>query len=571
VTGDEQRIAEDGVTFDFVVVGGGSAGCVVASRLSEKRSVTVLLIEAGQDTPPGRVDPDILSSYPMTAFRGERWIWPALRARAAQGRPTSRYEQARVLGGGSTINAQAANRGLPRDYDSWRDAGAVGWGWDDVLPYFRKLERDLDFAGPLHGDTGPIPIRRIPMNQWNGFSLALLEAYREAGFAELRDQNGEFGDGYFPPAISNENDRRVSTAMAYLGDEVRRRGNLRVLTGHRVDRIRFDQRVATSLDVSCGGRPAFRVKARHVVLTAGALSTPGLLLRSGVGAGGDLARLGSQVVADVPAVGHHLQDHPALTLCQYLPPSLRAEAPPRRASLLGLRYSSGLAGGSESDMYVATTGRAAWHALGGRLGAYFLWCNRPFSRGRVSLNSLSPEEPPDVELNLLSDERDAVRLADGVRRLAEIARKLPSSPFGGGVLPLVLSPRAKALSEIKSSNAALAWLAAAVIDAAGPLRPLLLRNAVGGGRSMGELLASDKALQQFLRAHVYGIWHASGTCRMGCPTAADTVVDPDGKVVALANVWVADASVMPSVPSANTNIPTIMVAEKISAGLCRSM
>lgn len=556
----------DGARFDVVIVGGGTAGCVLASRLSEDASTSVLLVEAGEDTPPGQVDPDILSSFPMATFRGDRWLWPTLRARAAAGRAPALYEQARVLGGGSTVNAQAANRGLPRDYDDWRASGASGWGWEDVLPYFCKLERDLDFGGPLHGKTGPIPVRRIPPAQWNGFSLALRQAYQQEGFAELQDQNGEFGDGFFAPAIANENNQRVTAAMAYLDASVRRRKNLRILTGHRVDRISFEQGLATSAQLSAGGRPALRVHGRRFVLAAGALHTPALLLRSGVGPAADLRSLGAQVVADVPAVGRGLQDHPGIALCQYLPRGLRAPAPPVRASLLGLRYSSGLEGGEVSDMYVASSGRAAWHAVGARLATYFIWCNRPHARGQVRLATLDPGAAPEVDLNLLGDARDLQRLADGVRRFAHMA---PSMPFGhpGGAAPLALSPRAKALSRNTPANKALAQVAAALVDAAGPLRPLLLRHAVNGGWSTRELLDSEQAMHAFLRAQVFGVWHVSGTCRMGHPDAPETVVDGHGKVIALDNVWVADASVMPALPSANTNLPVLMIAEKISDGL----
>ncbi|MET4578676.1 GMC family oxidoreductase [Ottowia thiooxydans] len=556
----------DGATFDVVIVGGGSAGCVLASRLSEDPSTSVLLIEAGEDMPPGQVDPDILSSFPLATFRGDRWLWPGLRVRPAAGRASVPYEQGRVLGGGSTVNAQAANRGLPRDYDDWCASGLVGWGWDDVLPYFRKLERDLDFGGPLHGDAGPVPVRRIPPAQWNGFSLALRKAYLNAGFEELHDQNGEFGDGFFSPAISNEDDHRVTAAMAYLDANVRRRKNLQILTGHRVDRIAFDDRVATSVQVSFEARPVFSVRGRRFVLTAGALHTPALLLRSGVGPAEELLPLGAQMVANVPAIGRRLQDHPGIALCQYLPRGLRAPAPPVRASLLGLRYSSGFDAGEDSDMYVASSGRAAWHAMGARLATYFLWCNRPYARGQVRLASMDPNVAPEVDLNLLGDERDAMRMADGVHRLAGIAQSMPFAHLEGA-MPLALSPRAKALSRITPSNAALARVAATVVDAAGRLRPLLLRHAVNGGWSIRELLTCSETMQKFLRAQTFSMWHVSGTCKMGHPDSPDTVADAHGKVVALANVWVADASVIPTLPSANTNLPVLMVAEKISDGL----
>jgi 5-(hydroxymethyl)furfural/furfural oxidase len=185
--------------FDDVIVGGGSAGCVLANRLSADAGRRVLLVEAGRDLPPGTEPAEILDSYPMPLFFGDRYIWPSLTASAGRGKDglaiSRAYEQGRVIGGGSSINVQAANRGLPRDYDEWRDLGAEGWGWDDVLPYFRKLETDLDFAGDLHGNDGPVPIRRIAREHWPPFGAAVGAAFAASCLPFRRDQNGEFEDG----------------------------------------------------------------------------------------------------------------------------------------------------------------------------------------------------------------------------------------------------------------------------------------------------------------------------------------------------------------------------------------
>ena len=238
------------LAFDDVIVGGGSAGCVVASRLSANRTRRVLLVEAGTDTVPGAEPAEILDSYPMPLFFGDRYIWPGLTAsagRTGNAAAVSRaYEQARVMGGGSSINVQSANRGLPRDYDEWRDLGAEGWGWDDVLPYFRKLETDLDFAGPLHGNNGPIPIRRISQPDWPPFGAAVGAAFAASGVPFRQDQNSEFEDGIFPPAFSNRNDRRVSSAAAYLDEATRRRGNLTIWAGTQVEGLVMDCLLYTS-------------------------------------------------------------------------------------------------------------------------------------------------------------------------------------------------------------------------------------------------------------------------------------------------------------------------------------
>ena len=223
--------------YDYIIVGGGSAGSVMANRLSAHSSNQVLLCEAGQDTPHGQVPPEILDSYPGTAYFDPRFHWTKLKVhtevishnRPEENRPPLRkYEQARVLGGGSSINGQLANRGAPTDYDEWETRGAAGWGWDAVLPYFKKVERDMDFDGPWHGKDGRIPVRRIFPDLWNGHAKAVAEAFEEAGFEYVQDQNGEFKDGYFPITISNLYDRRVSAAIGYLDPGTRLRSNLTI-------------------------------------------------------------------------------------------------------------------------------------------------------------------------------------------------------------------------------------------------------------------------------------------------------------------------------------------------------
>ena len=237
------------MTHDYIIVGGGSAGSVMANRLSAKGANKVLLCEAGQDTPHGKVPPEILDSYPGTAYFDPRFHWTELKVhtevvshnRPEENRPPLRkYEQARVLGGGSSINGQLANRGAPSDYDEWEARGATGWNWNAVLPYFKKVERDMDFDGPWHGKDGRIPVRRIFPDLWNGHAKAVAKAFEQAGFPYIQDQNGEFKDGYFPITISNFYDRRVSAAIGYLDPGTRLRDNLTISAETQVKQLLFE-------------------------------------------------------------------------------------------------------------------------------------------------------------------------------------------------------------------------------------------------------------------------------------------------------------------------------------------
>jgi 5-(hydroxymethyl)furfural/furfural oxidase len=551
--------------FDYLIVGGGSAGCVLANRLSLDPGIRVALIEAGPDTPPGAVPAEILDSYPMPLFCGDRYIWPSLKARATPASPLKVYEQGRVMGGGSSINVQAANRGLPRDYDDWAQAGAPGWGWDEVLPYFRKLERDLDFGNsPLHGDKGPVPIRRIGPDNWPRFCHVYADSLQANGLPYLQDQNAEFGDGMFPAAFSNIDDRRVSTAAGYLDAATRARPNLHIHAGMQVERIVMANGRAVGVAAIDAQGNRVRFDAGEVIVSAGALQSPVLLLHAGIGDASVLDRLGVPVTADRPGVGRNLQDHPSLTFCHFLAPEFRMPLARRRASMTAARFSSKLPGSDASDMYMSSATRAAWHALGNRLGLFFLWCNRPYSRGHVSIVSPDPQVAPDIELNLLSDERDLQRMAIGVRMLAEVVQGSALHRHPGDFFPAAFSPRVKALSRVTPANKLLTQVLGAALDVPAPLRRWMIERFVTGGQRMAALLADEEALHAFIRKSVFGVWHASGTCRMGPASDRLAVTDVEGRVHGVANLRVVDASLMPSLPSANTNIPTIMMAEKIA-------
>jgi len=404
-------------------------------------------------------------------------------------------------------------------------------------------------------------------NEWPPFCHAFADGLRANGFAPLQDQNAEFGDGYFPGAFSNLDDRRVSTAVAYLDAQTRRRPNLSIFPRLQVESIRMEGTAARGVVAVAENGERVSFDAREVVLSAGALQSPALLLRAGIGPQRELAALGIECRLHLPGVGRNLQDHPSLTFCHYLEPRYRMPLSRRRASMTAARFTSGVAGCDASDLYLSSATRAAWHALGNRLGLFFLWCNRPYSRGRLQLASPDPMEAPRVELNLLDDERDLERLMTGVRVLAKVVAASGLGPRTDGLrdfFPAAFSPRVKALSRVSRGNALATAALGLLLDTPAPLRRALVERFFTRGQRMAALLADERALAAFVRANVFGVWHASGTCRMGDPRERDTVTDPLGRVIGTEGLRVVDASLMPRLPSANTNIPTIMIAEKIA-------
>jgi 5-(hydroxymethyl)furfural/furfural oxidase len=308
-----------------------------------------------------------------------------------------------------------------------------------------------------------------------------------------------------------------------------------------------------------------RIAAREIVLSAGALQSPALLMRAGIGPGEHLRELGVPVLHELRGVGANLQDHPALTFCQYLSPRWRLPQGMRRASMTAARLSSGLPGCEDQDLYLSSAGRASWHALGSRLGLFFLWCNRPYSRGSVRLESPDPRRHPRVELNLLDDPRDAARLVAGVRFLERALRGSELQAGPGELFPASFSPRVRALSRLGPRNRVLTAAVAGLLDLQPRVaRRAMLRRMFAGELALDALVDDEAQLLRMVRRNVFGVWHPSGTCRMGAAGDPLAVTDPQGRVHGMKGLRVVDASLMPRLPTANTNVPTIMMAEKIA-------
>lgn len=556
--------------YDYIIIGGGSAGSVMANRLSARSANRVLLLEAGIDTPHGKVPPEILDSYPGTAYFNPKFIWNDLkvhiqpvRHNAPEDRPPLRqYEQARVMGGGSSINGQMANRGAPHDYADWEAAGAKGWNWDDVLPYFRKLERDMDFDDDYHGQTGRIPIRRIFQDLWSEYSHAAAEAYADAGFDYLADQNGEFRDGYFPITISNAYDRRVSTAIGYLDPATRQRPNLDLRAETRVREILFDGTRATGVTFEHKGKSETH-HAREIVLCCGALHSPAMLMRAGIGPVGHLHDMGIAVRAGLEGVGQNLMEHPTVAVSAYLRPNARLDPAVRRHMHLALRFSSGHEGCPQGDMFIVAVNKSAWHPVGDRLGSLLAFVNKSYSTGQVQLNSADWRAEPLVEFNMLSDRRDLDRLMDTVRMQARLHEAPRLGAVTSHTFPSSYSERVRKVGYVTTRNKIITGAMAKLLDGPEWLRGGLIRHLITEGDDLATLVADDDALEAYIRRTVTGVWHASCTCRMGRKDDPMAVTDPTGRVKGVQGLRVVDASLFPRVPCANTNIPTIMTAEKI--------
>lgn len=520
------RVSAEPRVADVVIVGAGSAGCVLAHRLSQAAERSVVLVEAGgSDAHPAVRVPLAFS----TLFRSRRdWALVSEPEPHLGGRALF-IPRGRMLGGSSSLNAMIYIRGRACDYDAWAAAGNHGWSWDEVLPYFVRAESNARLGAPHHGTTGPLRVEdpRDP----RPISRAFVEAAAACGHRIVDDFNASDPTGAGLYQLTQRRGRRCSTADAYLAD-ARTRRNLEIVTGALVSRVVIERGRAVGIEIVRDG-VASRIAARsEVILCAGAIGSPAILMRSGIGAADELRALGIDVQHDLPGVGRALQDHPVVPLAMTTRASSTLPTKPRLLDIArylafrrgpltsnvaeaGLFVDSGVGlVGPDLQFHVAPIyfvehGFALSPGRGFTLGATLV---SPTSRGRVALRSADPTVAPIIEVGALSDPREWAALRFGLRLGREIV-------------------------------------------AAAPLRDFAQSEHLPGPRA-----TSDDALDAHIRRYTELLYHPVGTCKMG--VNGDAVVDPSLCVRGIAQLRVVDASVMPTIVGGNTNAPTIMIAEK---------
>ncbi len=524
---------------EWLVVGAGSAGCVIAGRLSEDPGRDVLVLEAGPDWRSADAPSELRSVNFWRALDADacgHLMWEGLRSRRTARQPMRPHLRGRGTGGSSAINGMIAIRAMPDDYDRWAAGGCPGWSYVDMLPYLRRMEDDLDFGDrPYHGDAGPIPVMRQDPAAWGAVDLGLADAAAALGYPWADDHNAPGSSGVSPFAINVGRDlRRVSTNDGYI-EPHRSRSNLRILGQATVDRVLIERGRACGVRVRVNDEWV-DVRAEHVVLSAGAIHSPAILLRSGVGPEGDVVSL---------PVGQGLQDHPLAVLWLVLRPAAWPGVDERQTNCV-VRFSTGLEPGVDNDLALISqnqtqqAGHAVDEALAGHAGrpATGSWgigtgaggrergmlcvqLSNQRSRGSLRLASSDPDAPPVIDSNLLSERIDLDRMREGVRRALEL---LDHRSFQGAVEHVAIDP---------------------------------------SGRGTGEL-SDDAAIDEWLLETVGDAAHICGTCRMGAPDDPRSVVDPAGRVIGVEALHVADASIFPEVPRANTNLPVIAAAERMA-------